>query len=186
MPPKRRAGGMLADIGQNQPGTGGGCVPMDPSTRVRRTQPAARALRRAKVPSMIHLERPFRPDTPGAPEPDRRLAAQDGSRQEQIGVAEHAVRLAEPMAYRSRGGRRPWFLGGWSLMYPWPTPFACSCPPAAPPAIRTAACVHAVRGAADASLTSTRAPRRCNREFDRLISSAAGCSYAPIRPCSTP
>ena len=71
---------------QNQSGTGGRCVPMDPGTRVRRTQPAAHPLGRAKAPSMTHSERDFRPNTPGAPEPDRRLAAQDGSRQEQIGA----------------------------------------------------------------------------------------------------
>ena len=70
MPPKRRAAGTLAGIDQNQRGTGGGCVPMDPSTRVRRTQPAAHPPGRAKAPSVAHSERDFRPARFGAPEPD--------------------------------------------------------------------------------------------------------------------
>ena len=68
------------------PGPAAGASPSLSSARVRRTQPAAHPLGRAKVPSMTPLERPARPHTPGAPEPDRRLAAQDGSRQEQIGA----------------------------------------------------------------------------------------------------
>ena len=86
MPPKRKPAPTLAAMDQNQLGAGGGCVPMDPSTRVRRTQPPAHPPGRAKAPSMAHSERDFRPNRFGAPEPNRRLAAQDGSRQEQIGA----------------------------------------------------------------------------------------------------
>ena len=73
MLPKRKPVGTLAAMDQNLLGTGGGCVPMVPSTRVRWTQPG-----RAKAPSMAHSERDFRPNRFGAPEPNRRLAAQDG------------------------------------------------------------------------------------------------------------
>ena len=61
------------------PGPAAGASPSLSSARVRRTQPPPRAARPARARSMTSLERPARPHTPGAPEPDRRLAAQDGA-----------------------------------------------------------------------------------------------------------